>query len=331
MPDPARAVAAPEPQASTAAAFGLRLEVKAGVVIPGLNPTRAKGGGESAPGHATVRLDPEGLERRWRECGGGAKRMRELRQEEEVVFAVDLAEPAGYLLQAAGLGRVLVSGDGRELLCDPVPGCEDWAMILPTQALPLAATLQGFEVLHAAAAATEHGACLFSGPPGAGKSSLGAALLRRGAASLGDDAIALRPAAGGLLAYPGAGTVFLREAEQTRLTPAERDLLGAPERVNGGRWRYRAEMAPGPAPFGALFLLERAERGPLVEVVGGADPTALLASTFNLSVRTPERLARQLDFVGALAASGRIFRLRVLPGVDSTELAEAALEYLAGL
>ena len=49
-------------------------------------------------------------------------------------------------------------------------------------------------------------------------------------------------------------------------------------------------MSASPAPFGGLFLLERATHGPPVERIEAVDPFALLASTFNLSVRTPERL-----------------------------------------
>ncbi len=68
-----------------------------------------------------------------------------------------------------------------------------------------------------------------------------------------------------------------------------------------------------------------------IERIEAVDPFALLASTFNLSVRTPERLARHLDLAVALAATRRIYRLRVQPGTDATQLAEIVRERLLEL
>ncbi len=282
-----------------------------------------------APSLARTRVwvDPEGLERRWRASATPPRRMRELDDGESVLLTVDLGEDAGYLLDAAGVGRVLVSLDGSEALCDPAPGRADWAFLLSAQVLPLAATLRGHEVFHAAGVVVEGDAVLFAGAPGAGKSSLAAAFLRRGAGLLSDDAVALERAAGAIVAHPGAGALYLREAEHDRLSGSEREALGE-GRSFSARQRYAPGAVPEPVPFGALFLLERAEAGLAIEPLAAADPFELLASTFNLSVRTPERLTRQLDMVEALIASGGVHRLRVLPGTDATELAAAVASHL---
>ena len=253
--------------------------------------------------------------------------MRELGAGEDVVLTVDLAEPAGYLLEAKGVGRVLVSPDGDEVLCDPLPGHPDWAFILPAQALPLAATLRGLEVFHAAGVDTAGGAALFAGTPGAGE-SLAAAFVRGGAALLGDDAIALERRDGSLLAHPGTGALYLRAAEHERLSAGERDALGSAQSF-ASRQRYAPGAVATAVPFSALFLLERAESGLAIEPLANPDPFTLLASTFNLSVRTPERLTRQLDMVEALIATGAVYRLRVLPGVDATQLAAAVERHLS--
>ncbi len=68
-----------------------------------------------------------------------------------------------------------------------------------------------------------------------------------------------------------------------------------------------------------------------IERIEAVDPFALLASTFNLSVRTPERLTRHLDLAVALAATGRIYRVRVQPGIDATRLADTLCERLPEL
>lgn len=308
-------------------AFGLRLDLGPGIEVPGLahsGPATV----DSSEAITRVRLDPEGLERRWRPASPGARQVRKLGEGEATVLTVDLAEPAGYLLEAKGVGRVLVNLDGTELLCDPDPARADWGFILAAQALPLAATLRGYEVLHAAGVVLGAEAVLFAGPPGAGKSSLAGALLRRGGQLLSDDAVALEWKGGTIVAHPGAGSLYLRAAEHDRLSAAERGELGSPVPcVN--RYRYEPDTVPAATPFGALFLLERAAAGVAIDRIEGGDPFALLAATFNLSVRTPERLTRQLDAVEAIVATERVYRLRVLPGTDATGLARVVEDHLA--
>jgi hypothetical protein len=322
---PDRATDPAHEQAAAYAAFGLRLEVDPSIDVSGLGLSEevSRAGGL----RTRIKLDPEELERRWNPVGAKARRMRELREGDSVVFTVDLAEPAGYLLRAEGVGRMLVSSDGTEVLCDPPSDRPDWEFILPAQILPLAATLCGFEVLHAAGLVIDGCATLFTGSPGAGKSSLAAALLRRGAQLLSDDCIALEQRHGSLVAHPGAGVLYLRHPEHDRLSAEERDVVGSGLPF-AGKQRYDPDTTGAPAPLGALFLLERAEQGPAIELIEEVDPFDLLATTFNLSVRTPERLRRQLDLVEELIATGRIYRLRILPGMDATQLAEAVERHL---
>ena len=171
-------------------------------------------------------------------------------------------------------------------------------------------------------------AALFTGPQGAGKSSLAAALLHHGAALLSDDTVALESRDGTLIAHPGSTLLQLRAAEHDRLAERERAVLGPPETFLG-KQRYNPSTTASAAPFGELFLLERATHGPPIERIEAVDPFALLASTFNLSVRTPERLARHLDLTVALIATERIYRLRIQPSIDATQLAEIVHEHLA--
>ncbi len=220
------------------AAFGLLLEIGPGIEIPGIpgstNRTSSADGpdsthigahpsapsgphldaaGASSPGVAAatapppssspfppthVRIDPLELERRWRPSASTAAVVRELRDRETVLLTVELAPPAGYLLRAPGVARILVAPDGGELLCDPLPGSAEWATLIPAQALPLAATLRGLEVLHASGVVVDGRALLFAGAPGAGKSSLAAAFLYRGAVLLSDDTVALESRDGAL-------------------------------------------------------------------------------------------------------------------------------------
>jgi hypothetical protein len=333
-------------------AFGLELQLDPRIPLPelgrsaipelrpagGATTTAAPAGGglsaASPTGDGTavapsrVRLDPEELGRRWQALAAAPLRTREVRTGERLVRTVDFAAPAGYLLWNQDHGRVLISADGRELLCEPDPANEQWAAIVSAQALPLAATLRGLEVMHASGVVVDGRAVLLTGAAGAGKSSLAAALVRGGGRLLSDDAVALAPSDGRLLAHAGSLALQLRAAEDEQLSTRERAALGRPAGVVEGKRRYVSAEAPPPAPLGAVFLLERSAAQPAVERLEAVSPFALLASTFNLSVRTPERLRRQLDVVATIAASGAVQRLRVQPGVDATALAAIVREHL---
>jgi hypothetical protein len=302
-------------------AFGLPLELDARLALPGLRPRAA-----DAPARrpTRVRIDPDGVRRGW-EAAGPVVRTRELRVGETLLLAVDACERTGYLLSAPGRGRVLVSRDGLDVRCAPEPGATDWAALIPAQVLPLAATLRGLEVLHAAGIRLGARVVLLAGEPGAGKTSLAAALVLAGGALLSDDAVALERNDGSVVAHPGSGVLQLRAPEWERLgADARRALRPLPARPDAGAKRRCApRMATGPAPVGALCLLERADSDapPALERIARVDPFALLATTFNLSVRTPARLSRHLDLCAALADGVPIHRLRVQPGVDATALA----------
>ncbi len=172
---------------------------------------------------------------------------------------------------------------------------------------------------------------LVTGPPGAGKTSLAAALVRAGGQLLSDDAVALGLRGGTLIAHPGSVALRLRGAENERLSAAERMALGCAAGSVNGRHRYVSGSVPDAAPLGSVFLLERSAKQPAVEQLKAVDPFELIASTFNLSVRTPVRLRHQLDVVSAIASAGLTHRLRVQPEVNATRLAAIVQEHLGSL
>lgn len=309
-------------------AFGIALSIDPRISIPGLGqspgPVSAR-----APSH--IRLDEGELDRRWEALTTAPVRTRELRLEDTLLMSVDFAEPAGYLLWVRDFGRVLISPDGTELLCERDPANEDWSSIIAAQALPLAATIRGLEVFHASGVVLNGGALLFAGPPGAGKSSLAAALVRAGGRLLSDDAVALQLNDGLLTAHAGSVVLQLRAAEHERLSADAHAALGRPASPAFGKQSYVSASVPDPAPVAGLFLLERSAKEPAVEQLAAVDPFELIASTFNLSVRTPERLRRQLDVVSALASNRLVHRLRVQPDVDATRLASIVQARFSGV
>lgn len=284
---------------------------------------------EAAPPDATRvrRAGAQELAARWRDAR--PQRVRELRDPGgTLLLTVDADPAAGYRMVVPATGEFLVAPDGREILCAPRAGAA-WTPLLTGQLLPLAATLRGMEVLHASAVELDGRAVAITAPPGYGKTSLALHLVLAGARLLTDDAVALDPAAAPLTAYPGSPSLGVRPQEDALLTPEERARLGEPER-SAGRVRYRVADAAGPLPLGALCLLRRLGAPDARLAIRGLDPVdpfALLASTFNLSVRTPERLRRQLELCGRVAAEVPVIALDAPAGVGARELAAALLEW----
>jgi hypothetical protein len=242
-----------------------------------------------------------------------------------VNFRIESDPGAGYRIWGPAYGASVLSADGRHLrgTLDGA-GPAAWQRLLIAQALPFAAVLQGLEVLHASAVTAAGGAVAFAGPSGTGKTSLALELCRHGARFLADDVIALEPGPE-LLVHPGTPVAGVNRAESERLRArgvAAGEVLSSDERET----IERVEPSPEPVPLRAVFLLERGGDGPAeprFEPVGEAP--ALLASTFNLVLRDPARLARLLE-VCALAAERRVERIVVGPATDPTQLGNAVAE-----
>jgi len=240
-----------------------------------------------------------------------------------VIFQIEAADP-GYRIHGPAYGSSVLAGDGTAVRGAPgEEGFEGWQRLLVAQVLPFAAVLQGLEVLHAGAVVADGEAVALSGPSGSGKTSLALALQRRGAELLADDVVAVERAGEELLAHPGAPIAGIDLAEAERLgTPGDGDHAGVLA-VNARERVARAVLVPGPVPLGALFLLDRRLEGPAepsFEAEG--DPRHLLASTFNLLLASPERLAGLLDVCARLAAR-RVERVSFGPATDPDQLAAA--------
>lgn len=311
-----------------ASAFGLALQVDPRIEIGAL---LASGAAAVDRPPTRVLIAPEEIGRRWR-TAAAPQRVRDAREGSRPHLTVDFAAGSGYLMWRAGCGRILISEDGTEMICEPERQDAGWTAIITAQGLPLAATLRGLEPFHASGVVIDGRARLLAGAPGAGKSSIAAALVRDGARLLGDDGIAIEHSGETLVAHPGTRSLDLRAAEEQRLSTREQAQTGVlydPSGEQGaarragslGKRRYLVDVLANPAPLGDLFLLERSRAEPAIEPIDPVDPFSLLASTFTLSVRTPERLARHLDLVAAIAARCRVLRLRVRPDTDATRLA----------
>lgn len=238
---------------------------------------------------------------------------------------VDRHALAGYRLYARYFGLALVSHTGEDVLCAPpaVPSWR-WQRFLVGRALPLAALLRGYELLHASAVAFGERMVAIVGPTGSGKSTLALHLALRGVPVLTDDVLALALEGDRVHGYPGSGVISLRESEDDLISVATEP--GGPATILG--WSGKSHLAaPRPErrlPVDAVYFVAGEAAAPVIDELVRPDPRLFLSSTLMHEIRSAERLGRQLDVCAALARSARHFTL-----LRAREDPEATAEALA--
>jgi hypothetical protein len=95
-----------------------------------------------------------------------------------------------------------------------------------------------------------------------------------------------------------------------------------------GKTYVGVEREPGPVPLAALLFLEQNGSGPSIERCA-PDARRLLGSTFNESLRSPERLRRHFEICTQLAERVPVYRFTV--GADSVQAGRAALDFVGAL
>jgi hypothetical protein len=166
---------------------------------------------------------------------------------------MELGAEGDYLMSYGDDALFLLSYDGRTLRCAPLDRpSAPWHRFLLDTVLWSASSLSGVELLHASAVRGSAGVVAFAGFSGAGKTSLAAELLRRGADFFADDILALPPTLGQLRVHPGPALMNLPCAH------GEPDGLGAVlARFDDEYWVSVQRAATTPEPLGALCLLRR--------------------------------------------------------------------------
>ena len=71
-----------------------------------------------------------------------------------------------------------------------------------------------------------------------------------------------------------------------------------------------------------IYFLDRSWTGSDVSIEEARDPELVIGATFNLSIRSPERLVRQLEYAGRIAASTRAVPPPHPSGVGAAEVAK---------
>ena len=308
-------------------AFGI--DLRADFEVAGLPPCPPL---EVDGNHTRLQLTGQDeLESTW--SGLSPERLIEWSDERGPQGGLDHDREAGYRLAVKRYGTFVVSADGRLVRCatpaqrPSAAQTARWQECLLGQVLPLAAVLRGVEVLHASAVSIHDRAAIFVGASTAGKTSLAANLVARGARLVTDDVLGLRIAGSGLRCFPGAGLVSLRDAEASSMGDRWR-RLGQISARGDDSTKLVVDRENRALALSGLYFLDRERRDKTrIEPLETSDPSLLLGSSFNFVVRDRARLVNQLDVCAALSA---LPQSRILIGgdKDAGALAEVVLDHL---
>lgn len=252
----------------------------------------------------------------------------------------------GFLLRYVDFADFIVDRSGSTIRCCTVEqgvSATTVRHLVLDQVFPMVLNLRGREAIHATAIVTERGACAFTGPAGAGKSTLAASFSLAGFATMGDDCLALidKGDDGGIRAIPAyPGMRLWTEAARA----LEVDGKGSHPVADYTRKRrmlsslHIDKFPTEPQPLIRIYRLIRPTEGepaldaPVVEELAPSEAfIELVSSTFPLDVDDRAMLERHFRFVQSVAARVPIKRLRIpndhaaLPAVRACVLADIGI------
>jgi hypothetical protein len=259
--------------------------------------------------------------------GDGVERLVDFRfRDGRQMMSIDTDGGGAYLVEAPGHGMHVVSPDGMRIISVlPSNAPWNWQRLFVAQALPLAASMRGLELLHASAVSIDGRVFALTAPSGAGKTSIAMHLVARGGTLVTDDVLALDATPAAVKAYPGPRLMNADRHELAKVGEG-RERLGT-EFDSEEKVFLRPSLERGPLPLSALYRLVRQPSGTAVRIVEEAPPqaAALLGTTFLPFLTKPPRLTRHLDLASWLARSVRVFVLQI-PADLSARGAAAMLE-----
>ena len=247
-------------------------------------------------------------------------------------------EPGGYRLRFPQLADFLVSADGREIVCEAMPGIPlvTTRHLLLDQVIPLVLNLRGHEALHATAVLTPDGMCAFIGPTGAGKSTLAASFLFSGCPVLSDDCLVLEDSHGAILATPAYPGIRLWDDALVALGDDAPPLqpvahYSLKRRVGtGGKGTFPLTREPLARIYDLGQPYESIDRrrngqAPIEGMTLRDQFMTLVASLFRLDISDRSMLARQFDFAEKVVSRVPIRRLHLPLGFSSLPAVREAI------
>ena len=248
------------------------------------------------------------------------------------MLRIEQLDGRGYWVAAPRYGRHLISPDGRRIrsALPRVPALQ-WQRLFFAQVLPLAAALQGLEILHASAVVVDGRAVGFVAASGTGTTSLAVNLAAAGAELLTDDVLALDVSTATPTAYAGARLVNVARHEYAALDPAARlrvgSVIGRTEKVH-----LRPAEARPSAPLAALYFLRRdpGRNGSVDIRPDERDGSRLvLGSGFLAYLSEPQLLLAHLEASARIARNVSLFPVDVPGNRSAGDVSAAVAAHIA--
>jgi hypothetical protein len=241
-------------------------------------------------------------------------------------FDVDVA-PDAVAFDHFEFGRVSVR-DGREIVVRPHERADEraLALFLAGPALAVALHQRGRLVLHATAVAIGGRALAILGEKGAGKSTLAAALTRRGHRLLSDDIVAIEERAGAPFALAGTASLKIQPEAAQALGVDPGTLARVHPDSEKRAWPGGAgEDAPAATPITTLLVASAGTEPSLAPLAASATFLELVRHTYGSRYDLAHRSgtgARHFQQVSALVRTAGAHRL--VRGDDLARLTETA-------
>jgi hypothetical protein len=217
-------------------------------------------------------------------------------------------EKALLYLEGTGMFKLL---EGREIVLEPLGEARHSLLRMYLLGTVMAILLyqRGRLALHASSVAIGGRAVAFLAESGRGKSSLAAAMLKRGHLPLSDDVTPVEFAGGTAQVYPGCSYLKVDPQVAALLGQDARRLDPIDPAESKLRWDFPAPRTPGPIPLTRVFVLEEGQepgihplrpQEAVIELIRNSYPTRLLRASD----------AQHLAQCGQLARGVKVARLR---------------------
>jgi hypothetical protein len=231
--------------------------------------------------------------------------------------------PGAFRLEVRGVGVYGLQG-GRDIVVSPRPDASPAAVRGPLLSSVMGAAVheRGYFALHASAVVVDGGCVLFTGVPGAGKSTLAAACQAAGMPVLSDDLVAVETSESGApVAHPGYRVVKLRTDALERFGSSfgtVRPITGWPGKFSA---RIPGSLVETPLPVRAIFDLGAPAPHLSLEMVSGAAKAPKVLRRMYRSRMVPALGHAHRAFVtaAAIARAVPIWSLRAPRGWDALQ------------
>ncbi len=293
-------------------AFGMH--VAGDLPLPGADPLRDDG---RAPDLLVRSVDRAELE----DLVAVPRYMRYLHSYEGCGYAMLEGEDGDVLFHYRERALFHLTSDRQTLRCAVTESGTAWQRVLLDTVLWTVSLLKGFELLHAGAVVTSHGAIALVGGSGAGKTTLATELLGRGGVLFSDDIVALARRGDEAIAHPGPCLMTVPDS----VKPWSPDAFEVLSELGDERWIKVHRTPPVPQPIRTLVLLTPGPGAACAPVA----PSSLAVLPHMISLpHIADRSRQQFELAGALAAGASLWTLSRPPGADPGLLVDLLLRSL---